>query len=236
MLYFIYGDSKKIFKKATNLVEGMLAKKPEALVLKMDSDNWSNDKVKEFIKSHSLFSQKYIVLLSRFSEKKEFLEEVISFLPEIQNSENIFIWFEKEIDVKNLKKIEEKAAQVQFLNSKKEIKKNTSNIFDLAQAIGDRDRKKTWILYTSFLKEFSPEEIYGIIWWQIKTMLLVNQTNSASEAGLKDFLYSNTKKKCQNYSKIELDLLASKLIQLYHDSRLINKDLSLNLENFILSI
>lgn len=236
MLYFIHGDSKKIFKKATNLVEGMLSKKPEALVLKMDLDNWSSDKIKEFIKSHSLFSQKYIVLLSRFSENKEIFEDIISFLPEIQNSENIFIWFEKEIDAKNLKKIEKKATQVQFFNSKKESKRKTSNIFDLAQAIGIRDRKKAWVLYTSFLKEFPPEEIYGIIWWQFKTMILVSQTNSASEAGLKDFSYLNTKKFCQNYSKTELDVLATKLIRLYHDSRLINEDLGLNLERFILSI
>lgn len=236
MLYFLHGDSKKILEKSLTLTESMLAKKPEAAIFKIDLDNWEKNKMEELIKSHSLFSQKYIVLISNLSADKNILEDIVSFLPEIQSSENVFIWFEEEISKKDLQKVESIATKVQFFEPKKNVKKVNLNIFDLASAFGNKDKKEAWILYQKILKEFSAEEIYGVLWWQLKTILLVSKTNSADEAGLKTFPYSSAKRFCKNYSDDELNDLAINLISLYHDSRLKGEDLKLSLEKFLLSI
>lgn len=236
MLYFLHGDSKKILEKSLALTESMLAKKPEAAIFKIDLDNWEKDKMEELIKSHSLFSQKYIVSISNLSADKNILEDVISSLSEIQNSENVFIWLEEEISKKDLQKVEKVATKIQFFKSPKSAKKIDLNIFDLASAFGNRDKKRAWILYQRILKEFSAEEIYGVLWWQLKTILLVGKTSSANDAGLKTFSYSNAKRFCKNYSDDELNDLAINLICLYHDSRLKSEDLKLNLEKFFLSI
>jgi DNA polymerase III delta subunit len=237
MLYFIHGtDIKKVVEKAHGLVNAMLVKKPNASLFKISTDNWSEETLQELLVSQALFENKYIVELSRLIDREDVKESVVDSLKEIQESENIFIWLEEEVDSKTLSKIEKFAEKVQQFDAKKEFKKVEFNIFSLADALGNRDKKKLWMLYQDAKKFFAVEEIHGTLFWQAKSMLISTKTKSATESGLKPFVYTKSLKMAKNFSPEELLNLSSKLISISHDSRRGIHDFDIALEKFCLEI
>ncbi len=234
MLYFIHGQSQKVFQKAEVMVASLLAKKPDAVVWKLEHEHIMNGKIAEFVGGQSLFATKYIVTMSRVLEDADTAEIAMEFLDAIHESDNVFIWVEEKVLAKPLKQIEKVAAKTQYFepNAKTVTK---PNIFDLASAFADRDKKRAWILYVEALQHFSPEEIYGTLWWQVKMMLLARLTKTAAEAGVKDFPYSKARGFLRKYSDDEVTELARNLIAVYHESRLDGEELELNLENLILA-
>jgi len=235
MFYFIHGDSNQIFIKAQGMADSLLNKKPDAAYFKINQDNFTEDKINELLGGQGLFSNKYIVSLSRLLERSDISDFLNSKLKELKESDNIFIWTEEKITKPILRKIEKNAAQVQEFKIEKKITKPKMNIFDLANSFGEGDKKRSWVLYQKALIDFSPEEIYGTLWWKVKSMLLASKTNTPKEAEMKDFPYKKAKQFCARFNDGELDILASELIILYHQSRLRGENIALNLEKFILT-
>lgn len=246
MIYFIHGDIKKGFEKARALEDSMLKKKPDAEVFKMSSDNFNENSLAEMIGGQSLFSKKYIVQMSRLLDDENASGLVMKNLKEIAESENVFIWIEADVKKVDLNKIEKKSEKVQEVSGgvAKTAKKAGSgfgdasgfNIFSLADAFGQRDRKKLWVLYLEALKNSRPEEIHGTLWWQLKSIILTTKTSSAKEAGMKDFPYNKAKKYAMNFTEKELVDLSEKMIEIYHEARRSGADLEVRLERFLLSI
>jgi DNA polymerase III delta subunit len=238
MLYFIYGESNKCFEKSAKLVDSMLLKRPDSEVFKISSENFSESKLDELIGSQSLFSKKYIVQMSRISESKEGIECLIDKLEEVKKSDNVFVWVDPGVTKEILKKVEKFAEKVQEFSAadNKNKKSDSFNVFSLTDALGERDVKKLWPLYLFAVKDIPVEEIHGVLWWQVKTMVMASQTNSAEEAGLKPFVYSKAKKYSKNFSKEELENLPNKMIEVYHESRRGGADLETRLEKLILEI
>lgn len=242
MLYFIYGEPNKCFEKSAKLIDSMLLKKPDSEVFKISVENFDKNKLKELIGGQSLFSKKYIVQISRLSESKEGIESVLDKLDEVKKSDNVFVWVDPAVSKEVLKKIEKYAEKVQEFSksnggSDKKREDERFPIFSLTDALGERNSKKLWLLYVEAIKAgIPPEEIHGVLWWQVKTMLMTNQTNSAEEAGLKPFVYSKAKKYAKNFSKDELENLANKMITVYHESRRGGADLENRLEKLILGL
>jgi DNA polymerase III delta subunit len=240
MIYFIHGDTQKGFKKASQLVDSMLAKKPDAEVFKISTENFSENKLQELIGGQSLFSKKYIVQMSRILEDEAYGDVLLKNLKEVAESENIFVWVEEKIKAPALKKIEkvsEKIQEYKLADSKKAGREaGDFNTFALADAFGQRDKKKLWTLYVEALKNSAPEEIHGILWWQLKSMILSVKSGSASEVGMKDFPYNKAKRFAKNFTADELQDLSDEMIAIYHESRRGGSDLGIRLEKFLLEV
>jgi DNA polymerase III delta subunit len=243
MIYFIHGDTQKSFKKATQLVDSMLAKKPDAELFKISVDDFGENKLQDLIGGQSLFAKKYIVQMSRMLEDEVSGDIVLKNLKEVADSENVFVWVEEKVKAPALKKIEKVAEKVQEFKlsgstaSSKSKKDSGLNVFALADAFGSRDRKKLWALYTEAIKESIPaEEINGILWWQLKSIILVTKTKSAKEAGMKDFPYNKSQRFAQNFSADELQEMSDKMIEIYHESRRGGAELAVRLEKFLLEV
>ncbi|MFC1802039.1 hypothetical protein ACFLY7_01195 [Patescibacteria group bacterium] len=248
MIYFLHGsDFKKSREKLKSILSGLLSKKPNATFFKLDGSNFSEDVLSEFIQSQSLFSQKYIVQADGLFDDKEIKDIILGKLKEIQNSENIFIFIESVIDKTSLKKIEKIAEKVQEFNLPVSSGRKFGvygggvldlqdfNIFNLADAFGQRDKKKLWVLYQkTILRNIPPEETHGVLLWQLRSMIVAKNSSSVSESGLKSFVYNKSLRMSKNYKDDELKEIYSKLVALYHDARLglINFDISI--EKFIL--
>ncbi len=217
----------------------MLLKRPNSEVFKINTDNFSSSGFDELIGGQSLFTQKYIVEIARVSEKEDVFNEILDKLNQLKESENVFIWIEPDIDAKNLKKIEKFAEKSQEFAGTKSSDKNSADLssnFALTDAFGERNSKKLWLLYLSAVKNSAPEEIHGILWWQIKSMLIASQTNSAAEAGLKPFVYSKAKRYSKNFTGEELENLSREIVSMYHEARRGGVDLEARLEKFVLGI
>jgi|GEM_PF-124415 DNA polymerase III delta subunit len=185
---------------------------------------------------------------AKHTERKElFLEKIDLFAA----SPNIFIMAESGIDKASLKKIEKKAEKVQEIKGSvvgsvtggAYVAERTTDgrnardlkIFDLADALGDRDKKKLWILYRHAIDAGKvPEEIHGIFFWQVKSMILASRSTSAALAGLKPFVYSKSKRYAERFTSAELAHILERLVSIYHDAHRSLHDFETDLEIFIL--
>lgn len=239
MLYFLYGtDKDKAREKAQELLATLQKKKPDAQLFRLDVEHWNERELDELIFGQGLFERKLIVFCPYLFENKEAEEGVLSRLKEIASADNVFILLEEEIRKPILLDITEAAEKVQaFELKKKEKERGTFNIFSLTDAFGRRDKKKLWILYQKAVTSgAAPEEIHGILFWQLKSMIVALAAKTPNEAGLAPFVFTKAKSFLENYSKEELEHFSSTMVRLYHDSHRGIHDFSIALERFLLTI
>lgn len=243
MLYFLHGDDVSNSRKRLKiLLDSLFAKKPNAGFFKLEPDNFSAGKLEELLGGQGLFEKKYIVQMDGLFEDKIIAELLLASLNDIKNSEHIFIFIEGKVNKPILKKIEKVADKIQEFSLNKIAGKsgatdNDFNIFNLANVFGARNKKELWVLYqTARMKNISPEEISGILFWQLKCLFLAKRCQFATDAQLKPFVFNKAKSFAKSYTKEELQQISSGLVSIYHNARRSGTDLDLALEKFILEI
>lgn len=238
MIYFLYGkDTERARLKFDGLIGGLLKKKQNATLFRLNDLSWDEDYLNELVGGQGLFEKRYIVALNNTFLNKEAKEYILDCLEEMADSENIFIFLEEDIDKNTLEKIEKFAEKVQEFMLKTKEEKTFFNIFAITDALGERDRKKTWVLYQKALADgLVAEEVFWRIVWQVRAMLASSGSSNANEAGQKPFVYSKSSRAAKNYSKEELTELSSDLTKLYHDSRRGITEFDIGLERLVLSI
>lgn len=239
MLYLLHGELKSARDQSRKISGALLSKKKNAAIHKIDPENFSVDELDERIGSSGLFSERSIVILDSLLEFEEGREGVIDRLKEISESPNIFIVIEEKPGSADLKRLGKYAEKVQSFNLQP-ITNNQEqkfNIFNLTNALGNRDKKKLWTLYREAISNnVLPEEAHSVLLWQLKTMLSVMKSNSPKELELKPFVLANATKFNKNYEEGELATLLSSLIFLYHNARRGVVDFEIELERILLSV
>jgi hypothetical protein len=154
-------------------------------------------------------------------------------LVEYQASENIFIFSEESI-TKPVRALFEKCSVTffEFSEEKKETEKKF-NIFALSDAFLQRDKKQLWLLFQEALGHVSPEEIHGLLFWQLKNMFMVKISDS--NPGLQPFVFTKTKKAIEKFSLEELSGLNQKFVHIFHTRDTLST-LDIELEKLILSL
>lgn len=237
MIYLFSGDYKKASQKANQLVGALLKKQPNAVFLKINSENFKSQNLDDLIVAQGLFFSKNIILFLRICETEDFAEEIYDKFSEMKTSENIFIFVEENLAKKTFDKFKKVAEKIEELAGIEKEKKERLNVFYLTELFLKKDKKKLWLTYLNFIKEEIPaEEIYGILWWQLKTLLIVKKAENEKAAGLKSFVYNKTKRALGNFKEGEIENLAFTLINLYHNSRRQSADLQIGLEKWILAL
>ncbi len=238
MIYFLYGsDSDRARIKAHELMDALIIKKPDALLFSYDSENFDSVQFESLISSQGLFEQNHIIFLNRVLESVEAEEAIFSRLSEMKETTNICIFLEAEPKKALRDKIKKYSAQTQEFMLRERPKAYQFNSFALADALGARDKKELWSLYQeAIFEEKSPEELHGLLFWQIKAMLLSANSKNADEAGLKPFVYGKASRFAKNYSLNELRKKSSELIDVYHEARRGGDEMGEGLEKWILKV
>lgn len=239
MIYLLHGtDTTKLRKKSRELLDNMFAKKPNASFVRIDTENFEESRIEEFVGSQGLFENKYIIVFDNLFADKDIAEILLKNIKEISESQNIFIFLEGKFNKAELSKFEKYAEKIQKFELGGEASKlEKFNMFSLTDALGRRDRKQLWVLYQKAkLNNISDEEIHGILFWQVKTMLLAGSASSAESAGLKEFVFRKSTGFLKNYTEKEVKKLAFSLTALYHDTRRGIHEIDNALERFILEI
>jgi len=103
--------------------------------------------------------------------------------------------------------------------------------------LANKDKKSLWLLFCEAKRNgLSGEEIIGTLWWQLKSLRLAAMTNSASEAGMKDFTYNKAKRALRNFRDGELETLSHSLLLAYHDGHGGIRDIDYALEEWVLGL
>lgn len=247
MIYFYYGtDVETARKKAKVTVDSLLVKKPDATLVKIGDEDISESRIAELCLTQALFSNKYIVFLYKTFDNKNNKELIVKKIKDIARSENIFIFVEGKMDKVSFTKIENNAEKVQeFLKPEKALTKKELlaqkgekiDFFEFADALGRRDKRQLWVLYQDALREQVPaEEVHGIFFWQIKSMLFSVKCKSPSEAGMKNYPFKKAKEYSRNYKNGELEEKVDRLVSMYHEAHRGSTDFFVALEKFILEL
>ncbi|MEQ1561380.1 MAG: hypothetical protein ABL899_01500 [Nitrospira sp.] len=237
MLYFLYGtDTHKARKKLHELLDLAKKKRPDAELFKMTGENWSEAQFDELLVSQGLFENKYTVVLDNLFEKKDIKEYVLDRIDAVAESDQIFLVLESKVDAASLKKIEKVAKQSQeFVKAEKG--KQDLNIFSITDGLVSKDKKKLWVSYIDLLNKGGvAEEIHGILFWQVKSMLLASKAKSQTETGLSPYVYKNALTGARNYKTEELVTMSSELVDMTHRVRQGKGELEVMLEKWVLGV
>ncbi len=228
MILFIYGDdTKKVREKTTATVEGLLAKQKDASVFKIEAGSWNVDYVKELLNAQGLFLLKHIIVFNFISENKEFFTEFLDLLKEIKPTDHICIIAEGDIAEKSKEKIKKVADKSQEFYLKKtsdtgsfkDYKKEEPPTFAFAMSFANREFQKTEKYFKSILDlKLAPEEVHGVLWWQIKVLKLASGAQSAVGAGLSPYVFKNAKSASQKWNPEDLDQVLNALFEMYHQA------------------
>lgn len=207
MIYILGGNDNK--KKSVYLKKLHKLDMP----IFVSQSNLTKEILFDYAQSQSLFGGSSIVVLENIIKEGNIslsLEDLLM----LKDSPTIFVFLEEKLLTPDIKKYKKYATiedfSIQILKQGPKM-----NIFGIADAFSRRDKIGTWVLYReAVLLGISPEEISGIIFWKIKTMLLI---------GTKFF------------SVDELKKLSSELVSIYHMAHRGECDFVIGLEQFILS-
>jgi len=236
MYYIFHGNNtEESRKKAGQILLAMQKKRPESEMIKITIDNWNEEVLKELIFAQGLFDTKYIIFLD-MRGGKEMLDIVSSFAEEMKESQNAFVILSEALLVKYGKPLKEHAFK-ETESKKTEEKRLGFNVFSLAEALGRKDKKYLWVGYLHALREgVSPEEITGVLFWQIKNILIASQTKSVAESRLSPYADKNARGFVKNFTKEELATISGKLIDATDAVRNGEGEMEMLLEGVLLGI
>jgi DNA polymerase III delta subunit len=168
------------------------------------------ERILEYAQTQHMFGEKMSLVLENALAKLSFSKDDLHIL---KNSLHMFFFREDKLLAAEQKKYASFAAIEKY--EEKVTTRPLLNTFSIVDAYGRKDKVKAWILYREAIEHgIAPEAISGLLFWKIKTMLLT---------------------RTPLFGKDELKRSSSKLVSLYHKAHRGELDITLGLEQFILS-
>lgn len=242
MFSIFYGsDYKKKLTEAAKQIDAAVARDPSAPHLEFESESLTPAVLEECVALRGLFAPRSVIEIRDALSTADTRDAIFGLAKNMVQSMNHFFLIEYDISEKDRGLLKESGAMLNGFNAAAmDVNKNAKkfNIFTLTDALGGRDRKGLWILLQkAIVAGTEPEEIHGIFFWQIKTMLLVAKAgDSASALGIKPFVAQKNQRFLKKYSVAELEGLSRQLVAIYHESRSGGTGLDLALEKFVLTL
>lgn len=237
MYYFFYDNqSGKLHTKAKKLFDDLQQKKRDATFLSFDEETVSLEKLLEVSFSQGLFESKVVCYLNNISLNDEISKSLKTITKQFKESASIFVWIEDSLKKADLEVIKQHAEKT-TVEEKLEKGEKTFDVFSLANLFGEKNKKGLWTaLQEAKTRKIAAEEIHGILWWQLKSIILASKTKTASEAGLKPFVFSKAKGFAKSFSDKELTLLPDLFVAMYHKAHRGEVDLYVELEKLVLRL
>jgi len=233
MLHLFYGnDTITVRKKAHDFTA--IEEQKGVKVEHIEVENYVEGVFSDIVGAVSLFGEKTLYIIDTPSGKSEMYDAVIENLEAFASSDNTFVLIEESLLAPQKKKFQKHAETMEEF---KAAAAERFNAFGMADSLSRKDKKTLWIqLQEAKHANLSAEEIIGTLWWQLKSMRLAKNTNSADEAGMKDFPYNKAKRALSAFKDGELEALSKGLLTVYHDGHLGKVDIDIALERWMLTM
>jgi DNA polymerase III delta subunit len=196
------------------------------------SENYESGQLADMVGGVSLFGGSQVTVIDTPAE--ELAEELEGLLPALAESSDTFVVIEGALLAPAKKRYQKHTDELYGFIAEKTERFNT---FSLVDPLAQKDKKGLWLRYQQALAAgISPEEIIGVLWWQLKAIRLAGLTNSACEAGMKDFPYRKAKQALQTVPLEKAEELSRSLLRIYHQGHGGEVDLPTALEQWILKL
>lgn len=210
------------------------AKKGDSTINTIDENSFTPGQFVDLTTSTSLFGETGVYVIDTPSSDNDFSAECMDYLAEMAESPNQFFIIEGTLLAPVKKKFAKHAETIEEFSADKPERFNT---FSMADALARKDKKSLWVMVQEAqLVGIREEETIGILWWQLKSIRLAAVTNSATEAGMKDYPYKKAKQALNKFSVEDVNRLSHSLLSLYHDGHKGIRDIKLALEKWVLTI
>lgn len=235
MLRVFYGsDELKVQQAVQDHLATLREQDTDLEVERLEGARYIPGHLQNVLGSVALFGSSPVYVLDTPSLYPEYKAEVLALAFELSDSPITFILTEKTILAAEKKPL---IAAMAELTEFKQSEVKRFDTFSLANALAIKDKRQLWLLLQEARhNDIAPEEIIGILWWQLKTLRLAALTNSAAEAGVKDFPYNKANKALAAFKAGEVERLSRGLLALYHDGHAGLRDIDLALEEWVLTI
>jgi len=233
MYVVFYGsDRGKVRDAATSYIDENMPK--DATLTTLDAGDFVVEQVADALGANSLFGGDQWFVLDGPNTNEEFVTELQAALKELAESPNTFVIMEGALLVAPKKAYQKHAATITEFSADKVA---AFNAFSLAEAMASKDKRKLWVLIQEArLAGMKDEAIIGMLWWQLKALRLAARTNSAAEAGMKDFPYNKAKRSLSVFKPGEVVAISQSLLELYHQGHAGVKDMDSALEQWVLAL
>lgn len=233
MLTVYFGNDPALVR-ATVKKEVLLKLPSNTEVVTIESEDYQVGQVTEVIGSASLFATRYCYMFIQPSMNAEFTAELHAHLEDLLASEHQCVVLESTLTAAQKKQFAKH--DIMCLDHSVAVPKR-ANAFGMTDYLCQRNKRKLWLeLQTLYREGLAPEEIIGTLWWQLKTIRLAAMTNTATEAGMKDYPYKKAKQAVQAFSATELVTISHTLLAVYHDGHSGARDIRLALEEWVLTL
>ena len=240
MIYLIYGAESSAVKAAADaLLATQLKKYPKLTIFRFSADDYSRERLEEICLGQTLWAEKFAVVLVKFLGAEEKI--LTGRLAALNQSPNLYLLLEAEHKTEILAEVAAAGGRVREIKQSAERVNRQSaagfNPFALADALGERNRQRAWILFQMALAHgLAPEEIFWKLVWKIKTLLLVQTAKDSAALGLKPFVLQQARRHSRNFKLEELKKLSARLVALWHDHHRGLLDFELGLERLVLEL
>jgi hypothetical protein len=207
MIYFLVGnDTKKKNERSRAISLSFIPNK-------ISEDEVSRIILLDYASSGSLFGDISLIIVENLLNRKDIVLSSDEW-KSIEESPNIFIFLEDSMLATEEKKYK-KYAQIEHFDKKEDKKDTGRDVFLICDAFARKDKIGAWVLYREAIeKGISPENISGILFWKIKSMILNND---------------------RNFTKENLKMHSSQIVTLHHKAHRGELDFVIGLEQFILN-
>jgi DNA polymerase III delta subunit len=235
MLYLFNGNDE-VLVRAKARAHALSLQGENCDFLTLESDTFSPTVFDESFFAQSFFGTSYVVFCDNVFENKIAVEFFEKFAEEIVKSSNNCVLAEKTLPVALVAKFKKAGAKIlDFKVEKKDERK--FNTFALGDALGMKDKKNLWILFAQARSMgLEGEEICGVLFWQIKNIILAQNTKTSVEAGVSEYPYKKAKSFSKVWNKDELQSSLLHLTKMYHDAHRGRGDFMNGLERWVLGV
>jgi DNA polymerase III delta subunit len=235
MLYVFFGtDIDGARRAGIRMIESLREQDPELRHTRVDGEDYEPGLLLSLADSVSLFNGAETYLIDTPSATPDFFVELLQEATALQESKHHFVVIDTKFTAADKKVLSKAATSVEEYKSDEA---SGFNMFSLADALSRKDKKALWMLLEEAKREGAKaEEVIGILWWQLKLLRLATKTKSAADAGVKDFPYNKAKRALPAFQSGEIDRLSRSLLLLYHDGHSGKRDISLALEEWVLTM
>lgn len=231
MLHLVYGDNREEKKKEATRIRSI----GFAEHFLLDADTVESSQVSELAQARPLFGGSMHIEISDALAVKDGRAKFLPLMSALAASPNTFVFIEMKASKETIDAFKEAKAKIVHCEAKKIQAASEFNSFALADAVAARDKKLSWVLYQkALLAGKSPEEISGLMFWQLKNLLLAKCGGTADALGMKPFVYTKSQALAKKWELSELKALSASLVTATHEPRRGIIDADLSLEQIIL--
>ena len=240
--YFGGADREGARRAARAAFAGAQKELPTAPAFELAGESTSPENWREMAYARPLTGARAIIFFDHLLDHPMGAGFIADHLAVLVSSDNLFIFWEDGRGEELARAVVKaggvaKEFRISTPLKPREDKKETAKLFAVADALGDKDRKRAWLLYHEVLRGGTPaEEIFWKFVWKVKTLLLVDTAPIGSAIPLKSYPLSQARRQVKSYQSGELARLSSRLVRLYHDARRGRADFDFALERLLLEL